>query len=114
MAAVVQPGSIEEVRQELGISRERMAWVFDVSSRTIDRWEKRPSQLADVANAQTLQDLHRLIELGQVVYGEDGFRQFLVLPMPAPGGRTPMQTIERGDRDRVLALVAQDYEGLGA
>ena len=114
MVAMLQNVTVEEVRHELGVSRERMARVFDVSAKTIDRWEKRTSHLTDVASAQTLQELHQLIELGQLVYGDEGFRQFLALSMPVFDGRSPMQMIERGDRDQVLGVIAQDYEGLGA
>lgn len=114
MSAVLSPQpSILEIRNDLGISREKMARVFDVSSKTIDRWEKQHTPLRDADDAKTLEDLKLIVELGQLVWGEDGFRLFLTLPQPVLGGRTPLQMLERSDLVSVLSMVAADYEGLG-
>ncbi|MCC6943103.1 MAG: hypothetical protein IT335_00920 [Thermomicrobiales bacterium] len=114
MSVVLTPHpSILEIRNDLGISREKMARVFDVSSKTIDRWEKQAAPLRDAHDAKTLEDLKTIVELGQLVWGEDGFRLFLTLPQPVLGSRTPLQALERGDLAAVLSMVAADYEGLG-
>lgn len=114
MSAVISPQpSIQEIRNDLGISREKMARVFDVSSKTIDRWEKQPNPLREADDAKTLEDLKLIVELGQLVWGDAGFRRFLTLPQPVLNGRTPLQMLERGDLASVLSMVATDYEGLG-
>jgi hypothetical protein len=52
-------------------------------------------------------------DLGLCVYTPEGFRQFLRTPLPIFAGRTPLQMIEQGRADDVLAALASDYEGLG-
>ena len=104
---------LRSVRESLGLSRERIARAFDVSAKSIERWEEsggpsRPEQRARLA------ELAEIAELGRVVYPGDGFRLFLNTPLPAFGGRTALQAVEIGRAADVLGALAGDYEGGGS
>lgn len=101
------------VRADLDLSRERMARLFDVSAKTIERWEAKRALPRNHAGRKLLSELREMVDLGRVVYGKEGFHRFLALPIPSAGQATPLQLIERGDIASVLALLATDYEGLG-
>ncbi len=107
-AATVDPHAI---REGLSLSYERMGRLLDVSGRTVERMEElgRPPRSAAVAERLGL--LAQIVELGQLVYTPEGWRQFLTLPQPRFGGRTALQLIERGEAERVLGALATDYEG---
>jgi len=104
--------NVTVMRSELGLSRERMARLFDVSAKTIERWEARgaPSSAAD---RQRLLQIREIIDLGRIVYTDEGLRLFLTTPMPVFDGATGLQLIGRGEGERVFAALATDYEGLG-
>jgi hypothetical protein len=106
--ATVDPHS---VREGLSLSYERMGRLLDVSGRTVERMEAlgRPPRSAAVAERLGL--LAQIVELGQLIYTPEGWRQFLALPQPRFGGRTALQLIERGEAERVLGALATDYEG---
>jgi hypothetical protein len=107
-ASVVDPRAI---RGALSLSYERMARLLDVSGRTVERMEELGRVPRSAAVAERLGQLAQIVELGQVVYTPDGWRQFLTLPQPRFGGRTALQLIERGEADRVIGALATDYEG---
>lgn len=113
-ARAVQPRSPRTVRSDLRLSRERMARLFDVSAKTIERWEAANGLPASAHARNRLGMLRQIADLGLVVYTPDGFERLLVTPVAVLGGRTPLQAIEHGEPERVLALLAADYEGLGA
>lgn len=102
------------VRSELDLSRERMARLFDVSAKTIERWEAKRALPRNHTGRKLLSELREMVDLGKMVYGTDGFHRFLALPVPSAGQATPLQLIERGEIEMVLALLATDYEGLGS
>jgi transcriptional regulator with XRE-family HTH domain len=101
------------IRDALGISRERMARLLDVSTRTIERWEDRTELPAGSVSRSHLAKLQEIVDLGLIVYGSDTFRKYVSLPMPVFGGRTALQLIEQGEADRVYGALAADYEGQG-
>jgi DNA-binding XRE family transcriptional regulator len=105
---------VKLVRGELDLSRERMARLFDVSAKTIERWEAKRALPRDHAARKLLSELREMVDLGKSVYGKEGFHRFLALPIPSAGQATPLQLIERGEIATVLAALATDYEGLGA
>jgi hypothetical protein len=88
-----------------------MGRLLDVSGRTVERMEVlgRPPRSSTVA--ERLGQLSQLVELGQMVYAPEGWRQFLTLPQPRFGGRTALQLLERGEAERVIGALATDYEG---
>lgn len=106
----VQPARL---RSDLDLSRERMARLVDVSSKTIERWEEQ-SALPQSPRARTqLAQIQQVRDLGLAVYTLDGFRRFLRTPLPILDDRTPLQAIEQDRIDEVIAALAADYEGLG-
>jgi transcriptional regulator with XRE-family HTH domain len=122
MRATGAPHSIDDlvtglsprrIRDHLGLSRERMARILDVSTRTVDRWEERTELPTQRSGRAQLARLQQLAELGRLVYGVEGFRTYLTLPMPLFGGRTALQLLEQGELERVSGALAADYEGQG-
>ena len=104
--------SVQEIRHHLGLSRERMARLLDVSAKTIERWEVNGSLPLRASIVERLSTIEQIIELGTVVYTREGFVRFLTLPLAAFGGLTALQLIQLGQADRVLAALAADYEGV--
>lgn len=106
---------LHELRRDLSLSRERMAHLVDVSAKTVERWERQqalPPRASSRIRIQLAQ-IQEIRDLGLCVYTPEGFRQFLRTPLPVFDGRTPLQTIEQGKAEDVLAALASDYEGLG-
>lgn len=105
----------DELRRDMRLSRERMARLVDVSAKTVERWEVQHSlspRTSSRIRAQFAQ-IQAVRDLGLVVYTPEGFRQFLRTPLPSFDGKTPLQMIEQGRADDVIAALASDYEGLG-
>lgn len=113
-ARTLSPLSARTVRSDLRLSRERMARLFDVSAKTIERWEAAGGLPASSHARERLGILRQIADLGLTVYTPDGLEALLGTPLAHLGGRTPLQAIEQGESERVLALLASDYEGLGA
>jgi DNA-binding XRE family transcriptional regulator len=102
-----------QLREELHLSRERMARLLDVSAKTIERLEARDELPASRAARQRLAQIQEIVKLGRVVYTPHGIDLFLTTPMPVFDNHTALQLIELGQGDRVFAALAEDYEGLG-
>ena len=116
MVAMQQPNSSlqpGELRHDLNLSRERMARLVDVSAKTVERWELQKIVPLNSRVRGQLAQIQSVRDLGLAVYTREGFQEFLRTPLPGFGGRTPLQKIEQGDVDDVLAALAADYEGLG-
>jgi hypothetical protein len=90
-----------------------MARVCDVSAKTIERWEETGALPANSMHRLRLTTLREIVELGRVVYREEGFRLFLTTPLRSFESRTPLQAMETGQLERVRRALAGDYEGLG-
>ncbi len=61
-----------------------------------------------------LGDIRVQIErLGHKVYTPEGYQEFLHTPLKVFGDHTADDLIAAGYGQRVLALLAEDYEGLG-
>ncbi len=101
------------IRQQLGISQERMSNLLKVSSKTVTRWEKE-ERLPNDANALSrLAKLKEIAELGLMVYTQAGFQEFLKTPLPVFGGRSAFDLLQLGDYETVLSAIAADFEGTG-
>lgn len=112
MATTIVPRlNVGHIRGQLGLSRERMARLLDVSAKTIERWEKGGTLPASERQRRELGRLREIAELGRIVYTEEGFQLFLVTPLPAFGGRSALATIEAGEAELVLDVLAGLYEG---
>ena len=100
------------IRQELNLSRERMGRILHVSAKTLERWENRN----EILNPKVRKDFAKLREiaaLARAVYTPEGVEAFLTTPLAALDGRTALELLSLGEYDRVVAVLAADYEGLG-
>ena len=111
---VTTPPSLNarSVRHALGISRDRMGRLLEVTSKTVARLEDQGRLPAQSAAATRLAKLKELVDLGLLVYKPEGFAQFMVAPLPTFGGLNGLQMIERGDIERVYSELASTYEGV--
>ena len=117
MAAAVQNPALmapRELREALGVSRERLARMFDVSAKTVERWEAQDAAPSKPPAAVVFAHLREIVVLGHLVYTPDGFSRFMTTPLAIFDGRTAIKLLERGEGERVLAALAADYEGLGS
>lgn len=108
--APIQP---RDLREAFRLSRERLARLVGVSAKTIERWEARPTRPARDDARERIAKLREIAELGAAVYTHDRLGDFMATPLAEHGGLSPLQLIERGEADRVLAALASDYEGGG-
>jgi DNA-binding XRE family transcriptional regulator len=111
LAAPIGFRTPRQLREALHVSRERMGRLLDVSWKTVERMEAEGRWPSRPAVAERLAKIQQVVELGRVVYTPDGFARFMATPLPAFGGLTALQLIERGEPDRVLSALAADYEG---
>jgi hypothetical protein len=88
--------------------------MFDVSAKTVERWEAQDAAPSSPAAAGVFARLREIVELGRLVYTPQGFSRFLKTPLPVFEGRTAVKLLERGEGERVLSALAADYEGLGS
>ncbi len=101
-----------QIRQALSLSRERMGRLLQASAKTLERWEK--GQGTPSAEAmQRLAKLHEIVNLGLMVYTSEGFKEFLNTPLDVFDGYSASQLMAISQHDRVLAVLAADYEGQG-
>src|SRR5713226_2528979 len=96
---------LSDIRRNLGVSRERMARLLDVSAKTIERWEERGTIPANRTAIDRLSRLRDIADLGLQVYTPEGFHTFLTVPMPAFSGHSALQMIELGDVDLVYGEI---------
>lgn len=102
------------LREQFGLSRERMARLLGVSTKTVERWEdKAEPSFGSTSSRRSYSAIEEIARLGTMVYTPEGFRRFLSTPFREFDGRTALQLIELGETSRVLAAIAADYEGLG-
>jgi transcriptional regulator with XRE-family HTH domain len=103
----------QDVRREMGLSREKMGYVMSVSAKTIENWERRNQLPADEEKRARLAAIEELVRLGLLVYGETGLPIFLRTPLRSLGNHTPLQEMMAGRIERVIEILASEYEGLG-
>jgi hypothetical protein len=105
----IQP---RQVRLTLGVSRDRMGRLLEVTAKTVARLEDENRLPAQPAVATRLAKLKELTDLGLLVYTPDGFVRFMATPLPVFDGLTALQLIERGEVERVFAELAATYESV--
>ncbi len=101
-----------EIRQNLALSQEGMSRLLRVSAKTIGRWEKGETK-PDAQLKQPLAKLQQIVELGHAVYTPEGLREFMETPLGVFDGQCALDLITIGQYDRVIGVLASDYEGLG-
>lgn len=100
-----------DLRSQLGLSRERLGRLLSISSKTVERWEGLERAPRSERAARRLAVLDEVVRRGRLVYEPDALRRLLATPLAEFDGRTALQMIEQDEGDRVLALLAADYEG---
>jgi hypothetical protein len=103
--------SVADIRAKLGISRERMGRLLDVSARTIQRWEDHDQLPSNRWVANVLVQTNKIIDLGLEVFTPEGVTTIMTTPQPAFGGRSGLEMIESGEGNTVIAEFAGAYEG---
>ncbi len=103
--------TVQDVRRVLGLSRERLARLLDVSTKTVERWERGDGAPSRGLAQERLAQLAEIVTLGGLVYTPEGLVRLLTTPMPLFGHRTALQLLERGEGEQVTGALAQDYEG---
>lgn len=104
---------VREIRDALGISRERMARIFDVSAKTIERWEMHDGLPSNRLLRERLAQLQEIVSLGLTVYTPQGFVRFMSTPFRVFDGHTALHLVELGQGEAVFGVLASEYEGLG-
>jgi transcriptional regulator with XRE-family HTH domain len=113
MTVKVPPIGLRDLRDAFRLSRERLARLLGVSTKTVERWEAKPTRPARDEIRLRMAQLREIADLGAAVYTREGLADFLDAPLAEFDGRTAIQLIERGEADRVLAALAADHEGAG-
>lgn len=111
--ARLEPNSISvaALRETLGISRERMGRLLDVSARTIQRWEDNNQLPANRWVTNVLVQLNDIVTLGLDVFTPEGLRIVMTEPQPGFEGRSGLEMIEDGNAEDVFGLFALTHEG---
>ena len=108
------PVRIADIRANLGISRERMGRVLDVSARTIQRWEDSDQLPANRWVLQVLIQLQNIVDIGLEVFTPDGLHRVMTNPQPGFDNHSGLDLIEAGEGLRVFGeLVSADEGYLG-
>lgn len=105
------PIRIAALRHDLGISRERMARLLDVSAKTVQRWEEHDQLPTNRWILQVVVELQNIADLGLIVFTPEGFSLLMRQPQPVFGHKSGLQMIEEGHADDVFAELAGAYEG---
>lgn len=96
------------------LSREKLAQLIGVSTRTLARWSKSGTGPERREHIVRVAKLHEILELGKNVYSEQGLRNFFKTPLPEFDHQTAFDILSIGRFDDVLGALAADYEGLGS
>ena len=116
MAIVDQPQTSlhpRDIRREMGLSREKMGYIMSVSAKTIENWERQDALPADEGKRNRLAAIAEMVRLGLLVYRAEGLSIFLQTPLRSLENHTPLQEIMAGHVERVIDVLASEYEGLG-
>lgn len=106
----VRSPEIRIARVNLGLSRELMSRVLEVSSRSVERWESRERVSLTPDVQRRLATVSEIAELAQEVYG-DSVAGFMSTPRRSLGMRTPREAMVHGDLDAVRDTLINALEG---
>jgi len=106
--------NITEIRNALGLSKERFGQLLGVSGRSVIRWKKAHTSPERQEQRVLLDKLREVIKFGLRVYFPEGLHEFLLTRLPEFNGKTPFQMILINEHDAVLGALSADYEGLGS
>ena len=102
------------VLDKFPLSREKLAQLLGVSSRTVTRWAKAGVGPERREHIERLSRIHEILELGVKVYTTKGLRDFFKTALPQFEHQTAFDMLSIGKFDAVLGALAADYEGLGS
>ena len=103
--------SVAQIRKDLGISRERMARLLDVSARTIQRWEEQDQLPSNRWVMQVLVDVQNIVDLGLQVFEPRAVHLIMTTPQPGFGNESGLELVEAGRANEVFGYLAGAYEG---
>jgi DNA-binding transcriptional regulator YiaG len=103
--------SIADIRANLGISRERMGRVLDVSARTIQRWEDNNQLPANRWVMQVLVQLQNIVDVGLEVFTPEGLHRVMTNPQPGFNNRSGLDLFENGEGETVFGEFVSADEG---
>lgn len=103
--------SVVRIRADLGISRERLGRVLDVSARTIQRWEEHDQLPTNKWILRVLIQLNEILDLALTVYQPQGVHLIMTTPQHGFGGRSGLDLVDAGETETVIAELAGMYEG---
>jgi transcriptional regulator with XRE-family HTH domain len=99
------------VLDKFPLSREKLAQLLGVSSRTVTRWAKAEGGPERREHIERLSRIHEILELGVKVYTTKGLRTFFKTALPEFEHQTAFDMLSIGKFDAVLGALAADYEG---
>lgn len=103
--------SVARIRKDLGISRERMGRLLDVSARTIQRWEEQDALPSNRWVMHVLVDVQNIVDLGLQVFEPRGVHLIMTTPQPGFGNKSGLELVEAGRANEVFGYLAGAYEG---
>jgi len=105
------PISVKQLRGDLGVSRERLARVLDVSAKTVQRWEEQDLLPSNKWIFHVVIELQNIADLGLLSFEPEGVAIIMQRPQPAFGNKSGLQLVEEGRGDEVFGEFAGAYEG---
>ena len=100
------------VLDKFPLSREKLAHLLGVSSRTVNRWVKAGICPERREHIERLSRIQEILEIGVKVYTTKGLRDFFKTALPQFEHLTAFDMLSIGKFDAVLGALAADYEGV--
>ncbi len=110
MMAEVRSLEIRTIRSRLGLSQESLSRILDVSARSVERWEARPSATIAADASRRLEATREILSLAAEVFGDD-VTAFMTTPRRSLGMRTPRDAMIHGDLEGVRQILIDRLEG---
>lgn len=95
--------SVSKLRDRLGLTQTQFAPMLPVSVRSLATLERGTAPTEAVARRLT--ELERLVKALSEVIKKETIGRWLRTPNPAFAGSTPAEVIERGEADRLWAMI---------
>lgn len=108
--AEVRAPEIRTARDRLGLSRELLSRVLDVSTRSVERWEARGSAAVSADTRRRLATVAEIGDLAREVYGDE-VAAFMSTPRRSLAMRTPREAMVHGDLEAVRQVLIDTLEG---
>ena len=104
-AAKYAKQSVEWMRENLELTNREIGLALGVTSRTVIRWDNLKSSPSSTHREQ-LGNINVLRHLLSVSFRtEEAMLEWMMTPIPALKGRTPLQSVLKGDLEAVIGLL---------